>query len=225
MGLEFDGERIILDDAPVPQLDDATITEHTLASRRTLHLVAVAVNGVPTSQNHPDAVNEQVLLEVTTLTAAGMIRLTGTSVSKIDGSTTLADIEDIPIGVIGWYSSEKQFIGPVVLSSVGGLDVVLDSYNWIPVPINVDFTMQALRVVWNTSGVVNSMRVLVERFVPITGFVLVVDATEAAIPAGENGHILRTRLNAFFGTNAGEALVLSLFTQRVVDCRLTFRGF
>jgi len=225
MTMGFDVERVILDDAPVPGLDDAIITEHQIQTRITPHLVAVTVDGVPTSQNHPDAVNELVLVEITTLTAPGTLRLTGTSVSAVDGSVSPADTEDIVIGVTGWHSSSKLWIGTVVLSSVGGLDAVMNTFNCIPVPLIEDFTLQLVRVAWNSSGAVNSMRLLVEKFVPITGFVTVVDVTEAAIPSGENGHILRSQLNVFFQASAGQRLVVSLFTQRVVDCRLTFRGF
>lgn len=71
-----------------------------------------------------------LLVNITSIVAAGTLRITGTSYNRDTGTTAPGDTEDIVIGagLTGYYMPDKLWVGTVTLSSVGGLSVVADLY-------------------------------------------------------------------------------------------------
>lgn len=113
-------------------MSDMASGSHHLAGVFEQEATAQTVDGVPTSPVISDMGRKHLMVNVTTLTTAGTLRITGTSYDEDDGSTTGSDTEDIVIdaAATGYYRSIKNWQGDVTLSSVGGLDCILDTYRY-----------------------------------------------------------------------------------------------
>lgn len=115
----------------ITDVDDSSNTDHWALGLFEPVLAGVTVDGTPTSQTHTVPGGAHVAVNITTLTASGTLRLTGNSVDE-QGNTTVGDTEDISVSATGYYKSSKYWDNgsSVVLSSVSGLKVVLNSYRY-----------------------------------------------------------------------------------------------
>jgi len=93
-------------------------------------VTAQTVDGV-TSPAVNNINRAQLLINITTLTTAGTLRITGDSYDPTTEATTVGDTEDIVIDSTGWYESSKHWEEDTVVSSVSGLDAVFDAYRWM----------------------------------------------------------------------------------------------
>lgn len=142
------------------------------------NLAAVPVNPVPTTQSMLTMNNHFVQVNITTLNVAGTLRITGTSYDPITGGTTPGDTEDIAIAATGWEVSSKRWDGTVTMSSVGGLDVILDGYSIEKFNNNnVGFMVSKFIAEWTPNNAVNNIRFHVERWTKALGYVTLLDVT------------------------------------------------
>lgn len=122
------------------------------------------VDPVPTTQTVTDANNMHVVIDVTAMATAGTLRLTGSSISEETEEPAAGDTEDIPIAGTGFAQSDKKWIGDVVMTSVGGLDVVLDAYRVTYFDyLNRDFLFCGYRMGWKPNSVVWDVSLDVDR--------------------------------------------------------------
>lgn len=207
----------------IPDTNDATLTKHDVSSSLESRLSGVTVDGVPTSQTHNDANMAQVLVEVTTFTTGGTLRVTGTSVDLVTGVETPADTEDLAVAAAGWYEFQNHWIGDPVLSSVGGLDVVLDSHRWDPRLLAVDFNIKRVSAQYLSTAVSNTSVFTVQKYVPLTGFVSMFTQNRSDIGDGTSGAHHREDIGTV-SESAGERLYVFIQTKRVTDYRFEVRG-
>lgn len=197
-------------------LGGTSVNERQVSSVFDLVLSAQTVDGVPTDGTHTEPLRNQIVVEITTFTTGGTLRFTGTSFDPTDGSTTVSDTEDIVITGTEWLVTTKHWEGAVsvALSSVGGLDVVLDSYNFKPLEFGATatFNLDGIRTTWETTGATNSMRVQVRKIVFPGGPTTILDDTVASAPSGARPQIIRTTLATTIAP--GEAILMSLHGQR-----------
>ena len=110
-----------------------------------------------------------------------------------------------------------------VLSSVGGLDCTLDSFNFSPFAIGKRIQLDELRV-WGTStGATNTLRVLLRRYTDGVGFSTIWDNTVTGITSGEQFHNHRNMAEVINLTPL-DLVFLSMFTQRITGLRYELRG-
>lgn len=209
----------------VPETDNAVLTRHDIVSAKEDRLSGVTVDGTPTTQNHDDANSAHVLIEVTTMTASGSIRLTGKSLNIETGVETPGDTEDIVIGATGWYESIKHWRETVVLSSVDDiLDVDLNSFFWHPRQFEQDFIIDRVHVDYKTTAVSNTSIIEVQKYVPLTGFIGIFDETVSDIASLKSGGHHRESINGMIAESAGERLHIFSETKRLTDYRFEVRG-
>ncbi len=112
------------------------------------------VDGVPTTATVTDVNNMHVVVEVTTMSSAGTLRFTGTSITEEDDAPSVGDTEDIAITGTGFQQTAKKWIGDVVISSVGGADVVLDGFRVTYFDnLNTDYKFIGYRLGWRPNSV------------------------------------------------------------------------
>lgn len=208
----------------VPDTDNSVVTEHTIITAKADRLAAVTVDGVPTTQNHIDSNTAQILVNITTMTSAGTLRLTGTSWDPVAGSETPADTEDIVIAATGYKQSTKHWRGTVVLSSVGGLDVILDSFLWDPFMFEKDFIVDSIQVYYKSTAVANSSRIVVQKFNESSGFTTIVDETISDISDDTKGAHHFASLNTTIAESSGDALFIFNETKRATDYHFEVQG-
>jgi hypothetical protein len=182
------------------------LTKREIAGRLEARVSGGTVDGTPTTQSHLNANTGRVLVEVTTLTSAGTLRLTGTSWNADTGATSGGDTEDITVDATGWYESTKFWRGTIVLSSVGGLDVVVDSHFWQPYDLERDFTVTGFTAGYKATGATNTSHVVVQKFTPLTGFTTIFEETINNIGNATTGGHERRSLSVDVDETNGEAL-------------------
>ena len=206
----------------IPDLSLVVVTKHEIGGRLAARVVAGAVNGTPTTQDHLNSGTCRILVQVTTYTAGPTLRLTGTSYSPLTGTTTPGDTEDIAIGATGWYQSAKRWQGTVVLSSVGGLNVILNSHLWSPFQIGVDYTVQALYAEYKVTGATNQSHLVMQKFTPVTGFTTVYDRTISNHLGDDSVHF--RYLNSSVFESLGQGGYVFEEAQRLTDYRLSLNA-
>lgn len=206
----------------VPDLATTNVTEFEVLGHYVSRLSAAPVNGTPTTASHLNPLRHRIAIDVTTMNVAGTLRLTGDSYDPATGTVSVADTEDIPITTTGAVASAKLWNSSttVELSSVGGLDVVLDTFNMSPALQNA-LVFDGFDAWGNTSGATNQFRVLIRKWSPGTGLTTVFDETLSGLPSGEKWVTTRTALNEALAS--GDAVFTSLFVQRVTEARMLIR--
>jgi hypothetical protein len=98
--------------------------------------------------------NAQPSINVTVLSAALTLRISGTSVDEATGTLTPADLEDVAIGATGWYHPSKKWIGtPTFTVQTAGQSMTADIMKgryWDS--NNQDFRMVGVRIEWTPSN-------------------------------------------------------------------------
>lgn len=208
----------------VPGTDDAVATEHNVISTKADRLSAVTVDGVPTTQNHVDSNTAPILVNITTMTSSGTLRLTGTSWDTDSSSETGADTEDLVISGTGYVVSTKHWRGTVVLSSVGGLDVVLDSFMWDPLEMERDVQIQSIQIWYKSTAVSNTSRMVLQRFNPSTGFTTLIDETLNDISSLTPGSHHHTSKTFNITESSNDRLYFFIETKRIEDVHFEIHG-
>jgi hypothetical protein len=205
----------------IPNTDVSPSELRAVIGAKESRLVAVTVDGV-TPQNHLDSNRGSILANITTLTAGGTLRLTGTSYNPSTGTATPADTEDIAVAATGYYSSTKQWQGTVVLSSVGGLDVVLSSFFWVNELKNSGLnhlTIKRIDTIWlTTAPTSNLVRIVAEKFDPAARTLTVaLDHSFGSLSDGTTARNVRDSLSIAADVTLGEEIHLYLEIRKVTN--------
>lgn len=208
----------------IPSTDDAVATEHSIITSKGNRLVAVTVDGVPTDQNHVDSNTSPILVNITTFTSGTTLRFTGTKYDPSTGNETPAFVEDKTITGTGYVLTDTHWRGTVVLSSEGGLDVVLDSFLFDPFTFGKDFILDSVQVWYKSTAVSNSSRIVIQRFNLATGFTSLFDETISDITNNTKGAHHRDSLNATIAESGGDALFIFIETKRLTDVHFEVGG-
>lgn len=206
--------------------DDATATEHFALGVQDSRLSAAAVNETPTTADHLRPWRNRILFDITTMTTAGTLRLTGTSFDETDGSTTGSDTEDIVISATGEVASTKRWNNTttVVLSSVGGLDVVLNSWSFSPSAFASLVRVDDIHLWWESTQASNSVRVFLRKWTAAGGFETLWDDTVSNVNVGDEPYNARTSMLEVLDNTMGDGLFLQFDTVRAKDLRFEIHG-
>lgn len=208
----------------VPDLDKTAATAHDVVGRKDNRVVAGAVNPSPTTQSHVDANSAQILSQVTTFNVAGTLRLTGTSYDPDTQTTTPADTEDIVVAATGFFLSTKHWRGTIVLSSVGGLDVVLSTFFVVPHLIGRDYTLDKLLAEYKSSGASNTSTITLQKFSTAAGYVTVFTETFLNITSMSQAKHIATSLAIAINESAGDYIYMFITAQRLIDYHFEIGG-
>jgi hypothetical protein len=205
----------------IPAVNEAGDTEHQIFSHRGLapELLNDPINPV-TSQIHFASDFTQVEVDVGVLNAAGTLRLSGTawdpnSCAPFPGTT----VETFPINALGVYTSTYHWSGNVTMDTPDTLDVVVTTETWAPHLAGKDWTLNHIGLWWRATSANNRLQVIADKFVPLTGFVGILDETVINIPNGEIGHIDCDSLAADIVESAGQRFRLRVNTKGITDVR------
>ncbi len=202
----------------VPDTADASPNEHQVLGVWEEHLSGAAVNG-GTPQNHVDANGHHVAVNITTMNVAGTLHFTGDSYDPATGNTSVGDTEDLVISGTGWARTTKYWDETtVVLSSVGGLDVVLDSVTMDSEHHTQGKLVKMLDVYW-TAQSSNSMQIELRKWDPTNGLVVIWNSpTITGLTNGTRGHRSRGPLTTQIEPDG--TILLSLHTAKLIDSRV-----
>lgn len=200
-------------------------TRRDVFGRHEARLATATVDPVPTTASHLNANFGQILHNITTMNVAGTLRLTGTSWDPSTGTSTPADTEDIVVGATGYFLSVKHWSGTVVLSSVGGLDVVLDSFFEVPFLIGRDYTLDSILAEFVSTGAANTATILLRKFTLAAGFTTVFGQTILNIASATSGKHARDSLAEIVLESTGDWIILEVTTQRLADYHFDIGGF
>lgn len=205
----------------IPAVNEAGDTQHQIFSHRGL---APELDNDPinpgTPQIHFASDFTQVEVDVITLNTAGNLRLSGTAwdpstCAPFPGTT----VETITVNSTGVYTSTYHWSGNVTMDTPDTLDVVVTTETWAPHLAGKDWTLNTVALWWRATSANNNLQVIADRFVPLTGFVEIVNETISNIPSGEIGHIDCSDLAADIVESVGERFRLRVNTKGVTDVR------
>ena len=174
----------------------ASITNGTsfVLGAYSIGLNAVAVVN-PTTQNMTQMENRRILVNVTTKNVNGTLRFSGTSFSEVTGALTPGDTEDVAITATGWQCTSKKWSGTVVLSAVGGLDVILSAWRIIRYLNNdIAYRIDDYGFAWTPSGGANKLELKIEKWDPTNGFTTLDDYTATNTSNGIDHWYRRTEM-------------------------------
>jgi hypothetical protein len=147
--------------------------------------------------------NRYVQMQVTTLTAPGTIRITGTSYNPNDGTTTPSDTEDFAVISNGqWFVSTKLWQGTVDLTAVSGFVGSINGYKLSRMEQGKCFMLAELKIVTTSSNATNSLGLVVEKWDATNGYVSIWSSTQTNIANASDGVLVRKALNIFFDAEA-----------------------
>jgi hypothetical protein len=120
------------------------------------------------------------------------VRVTGTSVDEIDGSTTPGDTEDVSVAALGDYQTSKSWITAPELSIIEAsksctLHIYRNTY-WDK--MNTDFVVHGARLEWEPDSATWSMQLILYHIQNDGSYILIDDVTfdnTDTPPRAENG--------------------------------------
>ena len=208
----------------VPETDQSTIVAHQVSSVFAQILAAAAINNTPTTGTHVDPNGNGIAIEVTTFTAAGTMRLTGSQIDPTTGVVTGGFTEDIAVTAAEWIHSANSWDSAtsVVISTTDALDVVIDSYNFSPIEVELAATIEKAEVFYTTTAANNTVRLFLRKMEFPAGPTTLIDATQAALTSGTSARLVRKALAV--AVPAGTSLLFEMDVRRATDLSARLSG-